>query len=65
MDISTPKADLRAGPHPLPPSRWPLTVFAEKLYAVFGMQYLDGKLYVLHNPKFTVFPTTTASGTIR
>jgi putative membrane-bound dehydrogenase-like protein len=31
------------------------TVFAEKLYAVFGMQYLEGKLYVLHNPKFTVF----------
>lgn len=31
------------------------TVFAEKLYAVFGMQYLEGKLYVLHNPKFSVF----------
>src|SRR5687767_12330434 len=23
------------------------TVFAEQLYAVFGMQYLEGKLYVL------------------
>ena len=31
------------------------TVFAEKLFAVFGMQYLEGKLYVLHNPRFTVF----------
>lgn len=32
-----------------------LTVFAEKLHAVFGMQYVGGKLYVLHNPKFSVF----------
>jgi putative membrane-bound dehydrogenase-like protein len=31
------------------------TVFAERLYAVFGMQYLEGMLYVLHNPKFTRF----------
>jgi putative membrane-bound dehydrogenase-like protein len=31
------------------------TVFATNLYAVFGMQYLDGKVYVLHNPKFSVF----------
>ena len=31
------------------------TVFAERLFAVFGMQYLEGRLYVLHNPKFTVF----------
>ncbi|PYJ00491.1 MAG: hypothetical protein DME25_20575 [Verrucomicrobia bacterium] len=31
------------------------TVFAEKLHAVFGMQYLEGKLYLLHNPKFSVF----------
>ena len=34
------------------------TVFADKLYAVFGMQYLDGNLYVLHNPKFSVFTST-------
>src|SRR6185436_18060938 len=34
------------------------TVFAEKLYAVFGMQYLEGNLYVLHNPKFSVFTET-------
>src|SRR5947207_12150408 len=32
-----------------------VTVFAEKLYAVFGMQYLEGKLYVVHAPKFSVF----------
>jgi putative heme-binding domain-containing protein len=31
------------------------TVFADGLFAVFGMQYLEGKLYVLHNPKFSVF----------
>jgi hypothetical protein len=31
------------------------TVFAENLHAVFGMQYLEGKLYVLHNPRFEVF----------
>jgi putative membrane-bound dehydrogenase-like protein len=32
-----------------------VTVFAENLYAVFGMQYIDGKLYVHHTPKFSVF----------
>ncbi len=37
-----------------------IAVFATNLHAVFGMQYLEGKLYVLHNPKFTVF--TDASG---
>ncbi len=31
------------------------TVYAEKLHAVFGMQYLEGSLYVLHNPKYTRF----------
>lgn len=31
------------------------TVFAEGLHAVFGMQYLQGNLYVLHNPQLTVF----------
>ena len=30
-------------------------MFADGLHAVFGMQYLDGKLFVLHNPKFSVF----------
>ena len=32
-----------------------VTVFAEQLYAVFGIQYIDGKLYVHHSPKFSVF----------
>src|SRR5688572_14163866 len=41
------------------------TVFAEKLYAVFGMQYLEGKLYVLHNPKFSVFTDEGGVGTSR
>ena len=31
------------------------TVFAEGLHAVYGMQYLDGKLYVHHVPQFSVF----------
>ena len=30
-------------------------VFADNLHAVFGMQYLEGQLYVLHNPSLTVF----------
>ncbi|MFM8420859.1 MAG: HEAT repeat domain-containing protein [Verrucomicrobiota bacterium] len=33
--------------------RW--TVFAEGLHGVFGMHYLEGRLYVLHNPRFSVF----------
>ncbi|HYG76737.1 MAG TPA: HEAT repeat domain-containing protein [Planctomycetota bacterium] len=32
-----------------------ITVFAENLYAVFGIQYIDGKVYVHHCPKLTVF----------
>ena len=32
-----------------------ITLFAEGLHAIFGMQYLEGRLYVLHNPKFSVF----------
>jgi len=31
------------------------TVFAEGLYSVFGIQYLDGKVYIHHTPKFTVY----------
>jgi putative membrane-bound dehydrogenase-like protein len=31
------------------------TLFAQGLHAVFGMQYLEGRLYVLHNPRLTVF----------
>jgi putative membrane-bound dehydrogenase-like protein len=36
-----------------PDGKW--TVFADKLYAVFGLVYMDGKLYVHHSPKFSVF----------
>ena len=65
MDISTPRADLTLGRiicfHP----DGKRTIFAERLYAVFGMQYLEGKLYVLHNPKFSVFDDGgTLSGSI-
>ena len=55
MDISAPKADLKQGRilclHP----DGRVTTFAEGLHAVFGMQYIDGKLFVLHNPRFSVF----------
>ncbi len=62
MDISLPKADASEGRilclHP----DGRTTVFAEKLYAVFGLQYLEGKLYVLHNPKFSVFEDDNGVG---
>jgi putative heme-binding domain-containing protein len=32
-----------------------IKVFATNLHAVFGLQYIDGKLYVHHSPKFSVF----------
>ena len=38
------------------------TVFAEGLHAVFGMQYLEGHLYVLHNPRFTAFRDDNGTG---
>lgn len=40
-----------------------VTVFADKLYAVFGIAYYDGKLFVHHSPKFTVYKDDVASGT--
>ena len=55
MDISAPRADLQLGRILCIAPDGKTTVFAEKLHAVFGMQYLDGKLYVLHNPRFSVF----------
>jgi putative membrane-bound dehydrogenase-like protein len=65
MDISTPRADMMLGRilcfHP----DGKTTLFAEKLHAVFGMQYLEGKLYVLHNPKFSVFEDRNGVGTNR
>ncbi len=42
-----------------------LTVFAEQLHAVFGMQHLDGHLYVLHNPRYTRFRDGGDAGTER
>lgn len=54
MDITAP-ADAKLGRilclHP----DGKTTVFATNLHAVFGLQYLEGKVYVLHNPKFSVF----------
>jgi putative membrane-bound dehydrogenase-like protein len=62
MDISAPSANLALGRiicfHP----DGKTTLFADKLYAVFGMQYLEGKLYVLHNPKFSVFSDDQGTG---
>ena len=40
-----------------------VTVFADKLYAVFGIAYYDGKLFVHHSPKFTVYRDDDATGT--
>jgi putative membrane-bound dehydrogenase-like protein len=38
------------------------TVFADHLYAVFGIAYIDGKVYVHHSPKFTVFTDDNGIG---
>lgn len=55
MDIRTPKASVREGRilcfHP----DGRRTVFATNLFAPFGLKYLEGKLHVLHNPRFTAF----------
>ncbi len=42
-----------------------ITVFATNLYAVFGLQYIDGKVYVHHTPKFSVFDDDHGVGTNR
>src|SRR5262249_4363957 len=42
-----------------------ITVFAEHLYAVFGIQYIDGKVYVHHCPKFSVFTDDNGVGRSR
>ncbi|MBI3418444.1 MAG: HEAT repeat domain-containing protein [Verrucomicrobia bacterium] len=62
MDISTPTADLELGRILCLHTNGQLTVFADKLHAVFGMQYLEGKLYVLHNPFFSVFRDDNSVG---
>ncbi len=55
MDISTPTADVPEGRILCLYPDGSIKVFADKLFAVFGMQYIDGYLYVLHNPKFSRF----------
>ena len=62
MDISLPKADAAEGRILCLFPDGHSTVFADKLYAVFGLQYLEGKLYVLHNPKFSVFDADNDNG---
>jgi putative membrane-bound dehydrogenase-like protein len=42
-----------------------ITVFAEHLNAVFGLQYMDGKLYVHHTPKLSVFTDKDSVGVDR
>jgi putative membrane-bound dehydrogenase-like protein len=42
-----------------------ITTFATNLHAVFGLQYIDGKLYVHHTPKFSVFDDDHGVGTHR
>ncbi len=39
-----------------------INVFADKLYAVFGLAYIDGKLYVHHCPKLSVFTDDNSVG---
>lgn len=55
MDISTKHANEQAGRILCLHRDGRVTVFADHLYAVFGMQYLRGSLFVLHNPKFSRF----------
>jgi putative membrane-bound dehydrogenase-like protein len=38
------------------------TVFADHLYAVFALRYIDGKLFVHQSPKFTVFTDDNGVG---
>ncbi|HEX7897616.1 MAG TPA: HEAT repeat domain-containing protein [Planctomycetota bacterium] len=54
MDISAP-ADARRGRVLCVRPDGKITVFAENLHAPFGMRYLEGKLYVLHNPTLSLF----------
>lgn len=65
MDIRTERADVAEGRilcfHP----DGRRTVFAEPVYAVFGLQYLDGRLYALHNPFFSVWEDAGDQGTHR
>src|SRR6266513_2755638 len=62
MDISTAHADAKEGRIICLRPDGRRTVFAEQLHAVFGMQFLEGKLYVLHNPHFSVFTDDNGMG---
>ena len=62
MDISSAHADAKEGRIICVRPDGRRTVFAEKLHAVFGMQYLEGKIYVLHNPHFSVFTDDNGVG---
>lgn len=42
-----------------------IKVFATNLYAVFGLEYIDGKVYVHHSPKFSVFDDDDGVGVNR
>ena len=42
-----------------------ITIFATNLHCVFGLQYLDGKLYVNHAPKCSVFTDRDSVGADR
>jgi putative heme-binding domain-containing protein len=55
MDVSTEFAHETRGRVVVLHSDGRATTFADGLHAPFGMQYLEGKLYVLHNPKLSVF----------
>jgi glucose/arabinose dehydrogenase len=62
MDISSPHAHLEEGRIVCLQTDGRTTMFATNLHAVFGLQYLEGKLYVLHNPKFSVFTDDNGVG---
>jgi putative heme-binding domain-containing protein len=61
MDISAP-ADAARGRVLCVHPDGKITVFAENLHAPFGMRYLEGKLYVLHNPKLSLFTDDNGVG---
>ena len=42
-----------------------MLTFASNLHAVFGLQYMDGKLYVHHTPKFSVIQDSHGVGANR
>jgi putative membrane-bound dehydrogenase-like protein len=42
-----------------------INVFATNLHAVFGLAYIDGKVYVHHSPKYSVFDDVNSFGSNR